>query len=457
MTATVHLRNPAVAGQFYPADAEQLRGEVEGFLSAAKPPENKTIWPKAIIAPHAGFVYSGPIAGAAYATLTPARGTVRRVVLLGPAHRVGFRGLALPSVDAFATPLGDVRLDRAALARISGLPGVVEMDAAHAQEHSLEVHLPFLQVVLGDFELVPIVVGDADPQSVAAVLDALWGGPETLIVISSDLSHYHDYETAQAMDRATTEAIEGGRIAEVTTHGACGGRPIKGLMSLAGRRALTFKLLDLRNSGDTAGLRDRVVGYASFSVFEAEAAVYDEEARRQMGDVARQAIGHKLDTGRDFKISLKDWPQWALVERASFVTLEKSGQLRGCIGSLRAHRPLIADVAANADASAFRDQRFKAVKDEEFAEITIKISVLSEPQEISFASEADLLAQIQPGRDGLILQDGEKRGTFLPQVWEQLPQISQFWEHLKVKAGLPKDHWSDQLRVYRYSTETFTA
>jgi len=472
MTANVNVRAPAVAGQFYSADTLQLRRDVAHYLSAAQTPEIKPSHPpKAIIAPHAGYVYSGPIAGTAYATLAAVRDTIRHVILLGPAHRVGFRGLAVSSADAFTTPLGEVALDRAAIARISTLPGVVELDEAHALEHSLEVQLPFLQVMLSDFDLVPLVVGDAAPDEVADVLEALWGGPETLIVISSDLSHYHDYQTARAMDAATAAAIEDGRMEDITTNGACGGRPIQGLLAVGRRRALKIKLLDLRNSGDTAGPRDKVVGYASFSVEEVGASApgdapddapddatgaYDAEARDQMGKVARKAIRHKLETGRDLKLSLKGWPDWALAKRASFVTLEKSGQLRGCIGSLQAHRPLIADVAANSYAAAFRDHRFSAVTAEEFDDLDLKISILSEPEELSFASQAEAVAQIRPGLDGLILQDGAHRGTFLPQVWEQLPEVETFWAHLKAKAGLPQDHWSDQVRIWRYTTETFT-
>jgi len=460
MTATANVRLPAVAGSFYSGNAAELRRDVEHYLDGAKPPVSGTSWPKALIAPHAGYVYSGPIAATAYVTLENARETVRRVVLLGPSHRVGFRGLAVPSVAAFQTPLGDINLDRAAIAEISDLSGVIELDQAHAQEHSLEVHLPFLQVMLDDFELVPVVVGDAAPQAVADVLAALWGGPETLIVISTDLSHYHDYETARTMDMATARAIEGGHIDEVTTDGACGGRPIRGLLKLAERQALEIKLLDLRNSGDTAGSRDRVVGYASFSVEETakthDAMTYDAGARKQMGDVARLAIRHKLETGRDLKVSLDGSPVWAKTQGASFITLEKKGQLRGCIGSLQAHRPLITDVVANACSAAFKDPRFPAVEADELDDLVLKISVLSAPEEMKFTSEADLLAQIRPGEDGLILQDGSKRGTFLPQVWEQLPEISQFWAHLKRKAGLPDNHWSKTVRVWRYSTESFT-
>ena len=462
MTENLNIRAAAVAGQFYAADAGQLRRDVEGYLAGAKPSQTGTTCPKAIIAPHAGLVYSGPIAGTAYAALAGARATVRHVILLGPAHRVGFRGMALSSAAAFATPLGNVTLNRAAAARISTLPGVVELDDAHALEHSLEVHLPFLQVVLDDFDLLPVVVGDADAQSVADVLEALCGGPETLIVINSDLSHYHDYNTALALDTATTRAIEEGRLEDVTTTAACGARPIQGLMALGRQKGFNIKLLDLRNSGDTAGARDKVVGYAAFIIEDAapdtydEQAHYDEQARQEMGRVARKAIQHKLDTGRDVKLSLKGWPAWALAKGASFVTLEKDGQLRGCIGSLQAHRPLIADVAANAYAAAFRDSRFAPVSADEFAALEIKISILSEPDELTFVSEADLLSQIKAGRDGLILQDGTRRGTFLPQVWEQLPDVAPFWAHLKGKAGLPQDHWSDSVRVWRYSTETFT-
>jgi hypothetical protein len=223
--------------------------------------------PKAIIVPHAGYIYSGPIAASAYARIQPARGRITRVVLLGPAHRVGFHGLALSSADCFQTPLGRITVDQEAVKKISGLPQVQVMDAAHMQEHSLEVHLPFLQEVLGEFSLVPLVVGDAEPSEVAEVLEALWGGPETLIVISSDLSHYHDYKTAQRLDRATSEAIEQLRLEDIQYDHACGRNPVSGLLQVARQRGLKAKTIDLRNSGDTAGTPDRVVGYGAY-IFE---------------------------------------------------------------------------------------------------------------------------------------------------------------------------------------------
>ena len=258
------VRNPAVAGLFYPDDPRELRAMVADFLGAV--PAAGTV-PKAIIAPHAGYIYSGPVAASAYARLKPARGHITRVVLLGPAHRVGFHGLALPSADYFMTPLGRIAVDQEAVKKISLLPHVRVMDAAHAQEHSLEVHLPFLQEALGEFSLVPLVVGDAAPAEVGEVLERLWGGPETLIVISSDLSHYHDYATAQKRDRTTSRAIETLRYEDIGYEDACGRNPVNGLLHIARRHGLKAKTIDLRNSGDTAGSHDQVVGYGAY-IFE---------------------------------------------------------------------------------------------------------------------------------------------------------------------------------------------
>jgi AmmeMemoRadiSam system protein B len=256
------VREPAVAGMFYPANPEELQQMVLEFLRQA---DATGPAPKAIIAPHAGYIYSGPVAASVYARLSQARGRIRRVVLLGPSHRVGFAGLAVSDADLFRTPLGDIPIDRQAVAAIRALPQVHRLNEAHAQEHSLEVQLPFLQAVLGEFSLVPIVVGDADAAEVDEVLEALWGGDETLIVISSDLSHYHDTATARRMDQSTAEAIERLRPEAVHYEDACGRNPINGLLLAAAAHGLKAHTLDLRNSGDTAGPTDRVVGYGAWS------------------------------------------------------------------------------------------------------------------------------------------------------------------------------------------------
>ena len=256
------VRTPAVAGLFYPANATELHTQVQQFLNQIELPAEPP--PKAIIVPHAGYVYSGPIAASAYARLKSAQSMINRVVLLGPSHRVGFRGIAVSSMSAFATPLGLAVIDQAAVALARTLPEVSVLDQAHAQEHSLEVHLPFLQEVLGEFRLVPLVVGDARPAEVGAVLEALWGGPETLIVISSDLSHYRDYQTARALDQATSQAIEELRFEDIGYEQACGRNPVNGLLWVARRKGLHGETIDLRNSGDTAGPRDQVVGYGAY-------------------------------------------------------------------------------------------------------------------------------------------------------------------------------------------------
>ena len=262
---TTRVRAPAVAGSFYPADPDVLARQIDTLLDAV--PVSSAPAAKAFVLPHAGYVYSGPIAATGYAMLRDRQQPVTRVVLLGPAHHVPVRGLAASSADAWRTPFGEVPIDAAARAHACALPFVSVDDAAHAPEHSLEVHVPFLQRILRDgFSLVPFVVGRAEPELVAAMLDLLWGGTETVIVASSDLSHYLDHATATARDAHTASQILDGSGADITGDDACGAAPIRGLLVSAERHGLSPRLLDLRNSGDTAGPRDRVVGYAAFAL-----------------------------------------------------------------------------------------------------------------------------------------------------------------------------------------------
>lgn len=271
MPASSHARAPAVAGRFYPGEASQLANTLAQLMAGANPatPPKPA---KGIIAPHAGYVYSGPIAATAYAALAPRARQIEKVVLLGPAHRVHLRGLALPTASRFATPLGEVEIDAELATQALALPQVQRSDQAHALEHSLEVHVPFLQALLPHFTLLPLVVGDASPEQVAELLELCWGGPETAIVISSDLSHYHSYAEATRLDRATaawiTSAMSSGSPG-LGSERACGARCIDGLIALGERRQLAIELLDLRNSGDTAGPRDQVVGYGAFAIHEA--------------------------------------------------------------------------------------------------------------------------------------------------------------------------------------------
>jgi len=257
-------RPPAVAGLFYPDDKAELLQTVDELLnqSTDSPPSAQT--PKAIIAPHAGYIYSGPIAASAYQRIRSNNKNIKRVAIFGPSHRFAFRGLAVPDSDIFTTPLGNIPLDKVAIKQLLQLPQVQCLNQAHDQEHSLEVHLPFLQRSLDDFTLIPVVVGDASASDVAAAINAIWNDQDTLIVISSDLSHYHDYATAQRMDQHTSKAIETLQAEQIDYEDACGRNPVTGLLQVAQQRGLVVETIDLRNSGDTAGSKDSVVGYGAY-------------------------------------------------------------------------------------------------------------------------------------------------------------------------------------------------
>lgn len=259
------VRRPAVAGLFYPSAQLALRRAVADCFESAVHVTGR-LRPRALVVPHAGYMYSGPIAASAYQILRPWRDEIRRVVLVGPSHFVAFRGLATSSAEYFLTPLGPVPVDVGALLSLRELPFVRERDDAHASEHSLEVHLPFLQTTLSDFRLVPLVVGDATPPEVGEAVRAVWDGDDTLIVVSTDLSHYHAYEAARRRDAETSRAIQRLDTSAIDGSGACGFRALNGLLWLAARHGLRVTVLDERNSGDTAGDRSRVVGYGAYAL-----------------------------------------------------------------------------------------------------------------------------------------------------------------------------------------------
>lgn len=262
-----NIRQAAVAGLFYPADPEILHDMIErdlGQISSLA----VTSSPKVLIVPHAGYIYSGPIAASAFALLKQSQHLIKRVVIIGPSHRVGFRGVALSSADYFDLPLGRIPIDKVAQAKLLEIDGVHIIDDAHAAEHSLEVQLPFLQYILDDFSIVPIVAGDASSELIAEVIATLWGGAETLIVISSDLSHYHDYQTAQQLDQITSQAILELDVNTIDSQHACGCVGIRGLLTFAQQHPMKAAIVDLRNSGDTAGSKDSVVGYGAYSFTE---------------------------------------------------------------------------------------------------------------------------------------------------------------------------------------------
>jgi hypothetical protein len=360
-----------------------------------------------------------------------------------------------------------VAVDRGAIAAIADLPQVVRSDAAHAQEHSLEVQLPFLQVALDRFTLVALAVGHVGDDEVAEVLERLWGGDETLVVISSDLSHYLPYARAREVDRRTVERVLSFDAA-ITHDQACGATPLNGALRVARVKGLKPRLLDLRNSGDTAGDRSRVVGYAALA-FEPQAhagrsvdAAADADAA-EGGDAADDALGAALlSRARNaiagaLGLSTVDEPEHpALLQPgATFVTLRRHGELRGCIGRLHADRPLHEDVRRNARSAAFEDPRFGPLRPAEWDGLEVEVSLLDSPRPIAFVDEADAHAALVPGEDGVIFEWRGRRSTFLPQVWAQLPDPADFIGELKRKAGFSADFWHEEVRLSRYRVRKF--
>ncbi len=457
------IRPAAVAGTFYPRDPDKLRAAVSRHLAAADAAaaDGADRPPKLLVAPHAGYVYSGDVAALAYAPLARWRGRITRIVLLGPVHRVAVQGLAAPTVNAFETPLGVVPLDSGALHSLGDLRQVAWSDVPHVDEHSLEVQLPFLQSVLGGgFTLVPLAVGHASPADVAEVLERLWGGDETLIVISSDLSHYLPYVQAQARDHATVQ-----RILQFSNdlrgEEACGAAPLNGALQVARRHGLVPRLLGLRNSADAAGTsradRDRVVGYGAIAFDHGPEAVgeNDDALGHSLVSTARQTIARALGVPASLAEAVADHPALRR-PGATFVTLHgANGQLRGCVGQLEATRSLGDDVRANALAAAFNDPRFAPLRASEWPCLQVEVSLLDPAEPLPVRSEAEAVAALRPGIDGVVFEWRGVRATLLPQVWRQLPHAADFIAALKRKAGVAAGSWPAGIRLSRYRVRCF--
>lgn len=459
------VRPPAVAGSFYPQDPEELAEAVDALYAQGPPaPE----YSRVVIAPHAGYIYSGPTAAISHQALDP---KTRRVLILGPTHRVGIRGMALTGVDYQRTPLGDIPTDSELTALLEEMPEVITSPVVHAQEHSMEVQLPFLQRHLDPgFTVVPVAVGQADPQAVAAVISAALQLPDTAVVVSSDLSHYLPYKVAKQVDAQTLSQIaEADSV--LTGEQACGAYPVSGLMCFAREHDLQATLLDARNSGDTAGDRAAVVGYPAvawyppggwdaWSAGPPALAADDTPIGPTLTTLAYNAVAERLGETAPTSHPCAEVAEELKAPGACFVTLTLEGRLRGCIGSLVAYRSLEDDVRANAVAAAFEDPRFPPLTAAELARTELEVSVLTPPvamwgEDEAAPSEASVVSHLVPGVDGVVLRWGAHRATYLPQVWEQIPDPGEFLTNLKVKAGLPAGFWSDQIRVDTYRVREY--
>ncbi len=483
---------PAVAGMFYPRHEKDLRELVDKLLAEAKSANIKNL--RGLVCPHAGYAYSGKTAAAAYKQLLGRN--IHTAIILGPSHHALFDGAALPSADAMETPLGLVLLSpkTAALAKKSPFavdpPARVERpdwwsqspqaclppfgeDTPHTWEHSVEVQLPFLQRALAEFRVVPAVLGNVDPQAAAdALLPFL--DDETILIASSDLTHYLPYDVAAKLDVATVRTIcainpdwfEQAELAAGVPL-ACGKLPILTLMRVAERKGWKAMRLDYRNSGDVTGDKSRVVGYAAIAFYAPSPAAAGEKpaavAKRELSaaqrkfllDLARKSAAAAAAGDRPSEAAGGDATELA-ESRACFVTLTKKGRLRGCIGSIFPREPLVSAVIHAAHGAAIEDPRFSAVTPAEMKDIEIEVSVLSVPRRLPCKSPEELLAKLRPGVDGVVLRVGGSQATYLPQVWEQLPEKKEFLSRLCEKAGLEANAWkSDQAVFLIYQVEAF--
>ncbi len=453
-------RNPAVAGYFYPVDSAVLNQAMDELLSLGY--QQHQSQPKILIVPHAGYQFSAVAAAQAYIPLKDYAKNIKNVILLGPSHYEPLEGAALPRAQYFKTPLGNVEI-HAEIAQSLLKNNMIKVNAkAHAKEHSLEVQLPFLQKLIPDLKIVPIVYGNIDAQEMADILLPYLQKDDTLLVVSADLSHYHSYDEAVQMDLQTAAKVEEEQ-ADIDYHHSCGAGGINTALKLSKKLNYKPEVLALINSGDVSNDKSKVVGYGAWS-FSKKGLKISQITREKEGllkfaseygqpllSAARNSIEQSVQ-GKTYHPDRNNYDDHLFDRGASFVTITKQDELRGCIGSLYPRKAIVADVVDNARAAAMADTRFSPLSTDELPEIAVSISLLTGFEKIRYTDEQDLLNQLVPTVDGVIIRDGNRQGLFLPSVWAQIPDKKSFLDNLKLKAGMSPSFWSNDIQVYRFYT-----
>lgn len=439
------IRPTAAAGRFYTNNKSELNAQLDYFFENAQ--AECAYKSRAIIVPHAGYEYSGQLAAKGFEYLDK---RVKNLFIIGPPHYVPVKNVALSSYEMWDSPLGEVSVNQVINQELVEKFGCEFEDEAFAQEHSLEVQIPFILKKFQSVKIIPILA--SNDEKVKKIIEYYWENPENGFIISSDLSHFHPSNEAKKIDAITAEMIELKQLDEFNHQQACGAVGVLALTNFAKIKGYSLIRVGMVNSGDMTGDNSRVVGYGSWFLYEGEK---NEFIKKYYSDyvieVCKTSILAGLNNESTPKIEIP--PEVFNELGACFVTLEKHGDLRGCIGSIIAHRPLINDLVKNAQSSAFSDSRFHPLRSEEFEELSIDVSLLSAPEKMEFKNEADLLEQIRPFVDGIIIKDGGYQAVYLPSVWEQLPEKKLFLDSLKIKAGLTPKHFSPTFEAFRYTTE----
>lgn len=459
-------RNPVVAGLFYSANSLALEKSIEDYLSSGRFVKYNSSQPKLIIVPHAGYAYSAGTAAKAYILLQKYAKSIKNVIILGPSHYYGGKGAYLSNADFFKTPLGKIRVNKKMVDEIaSSSPDIQVNNEAHRKEHSIEVQLPFIQKVLPKAQIIPIVYGNIAPQALSSVLQKYILSSDTILIVSADLSHYYNYNDAQKIDMQTAQKISNKEA--IDEHSSCGAIGINSALLIAQYNNYRPQMLELINSGDTSGDKSSVVGYGSWSFYpdshpqqpksklEKEVESLQEFAslyKKDLRNIVKTSLQKAITKQKHYSPSRRSFPEDVFDKGASFVTIYKNGELRGCIGSVLPTMSIAQNIADNTYSAALEDSRFSAITEDELPYLTYSISLLSGFEEIKYGNETDLLNQIKNNIDGIVIRDGDRQGVFLPSVWEQLPDKEEFFKQLKVKAGMNPEYWNNRIKVYRFRT-----
>ncbi|MBS1266485.1 MAG: hypothetical protein MAG795_00452 [Candidatus Woesearchaeota archaeon] len=436
------IRKPAVAGYFYPSSSQELTNTIQQLIINAENPDYKGDV-RAMILPHAGYRYSGRVAADALKYLPDAK----TVIILAPSHHAGFQGASIPDVTHYETPLGQVKLS-SKTKKLLQEDFIINHETAHDKEHSIEVQLPLLQYKLDDFEIVPVLVGQTDPEMLATAIDKIID-ENTLIIASSDLSHYYTHKRAKELDNICINAILNLSSLDLMYCEACGKIPIKSLIEIAKKQKWKSHLIKAENSGDITGEKKRVVGYASFILTKGG---ITKPEQKKLFQLASSTIESHI---KGESIELEQYNKFSKVQ-GCFVTIKKNNILRGCIGDILPQRPLYECIHSNAVNAAVNDLRFEPLKEHELEQIEIEISVLSVPQELKFNNPDELLKKLRPGVDGVVIKYRGRTSTYLPQVWEQLPEKENFLKHLCEKQTSPPDCWKrENVEILTYQAFVF--